>query len=290
MPAGVFLVVHDEIKGPKIKSSYFKDSIELPQEFISKLYMSHAGFASTSNIEIKFDRYRSVSRFTGSLDRRTQKEGILGILFHQNEESENLELFLQRNLTYAIDNPVNKTMEDIFSNKLLHYLKLIKIFNEVEIERIPEMFIIHGDKKFNSFSLKIAEKEVSNIEISQLFEKIKKKEKISPYQSILLKSDGKISTYLILKFDRTNPDTEKIGLTLEPYLKRFYDFSIEMLILFFLTSEVNVVPLKPKLYKTYSDKKKSVLQHLQTASKYTEKFNEIISSMIKGDIYLSPLL
>ncbi|MFW9987650.1 MAG: hypothetical protein ACFFC3_03260 [Candidatus Odinarchaeota archaeon] len=290
MPVGLFLVVHDDIRGPKIKCSYFKNPVELPQDFISKLYMSHAGFESSSSIEIKFDRYRSVSSFTGSLDRRTQKEGILGILFEENEDFKNLDLFLQRNLTYTIDNPDNNTMEDIFSNKLLNYLKLIKIFHKVEIEWIPEIFIIQGDKKFKSFSLKISEKQVSNIEMSELFDKIMKKEEISPYQYLLLKSDNKNFTYLLLKFDRINPDIEKIVSILEPYLKRFYDYSVELLILFFLASEVKLVPLNPKLFNIYSDKKKSVLKLLQSSSEYTEKFNEIISLMINGDIYLSPLL
>ena len=37
MPIGIFLVVHDEIKGPQMKTSYFETPIDLPQEFISKL-------------------------------------------------------------------------------------------------------------------------------------------------------------------------------------------------------------------------------------------------------------
>lgn len=290
MPLGVFFVIHDEIKGPEIKGSYFRDSIELPQEFISKLYMSHAGFSSTSNLEIKFDRYRSVSRFTGHLDRKTGKEGIMGILFDQNEKFENLEFFLQRNLTYAVHNPANKTMEDIFSNKLLHYLKLVKIFNLVKIEKIPEIFIIHGEKKFNSLSLKISERNVPNEEISELYNKIIKNQEITPYQSILLNSDGRNLTYFVVKFDKINSETENIILTLEPYLKKFYDYVVELIILFFLASEINVIPLKQKLFKTYSNKKKSLLQLLGTASNYQEKFNEIISLIINGDIYLTPLL
>ena len=214
MPLGIFFVVHDEIKGPEIKSSYFKNPIELPQEFISKLYMSHAGFSSTSNLEIKFDRYRSVSRYTGNLDRKLGKEGILGVLFDQNEEFENLELFLKRNLTYAINNPLDETMEDIFSNKLLHYLNLIKIFNRVKIEKIPEIYIIHGDKKFNSFSLKITEKNISNEEISELYIKIRNNETTTPYQSILLNSDGTNFTFFTLKFEKINKETEKITSTL----------------------------------------------------------------------------
>ncbi|MHA2184826.1 MAG: hypothetical protein ACXAAI_07475, partial [Promethearchaeota archaeon] len=71
MPRGLFLLIHDEIRGPEIKCSYYKNPVNLNNEFISKLYMSHAGFDSSSHIEIKFENYRSVSCFTGNLDRRT---------------------------------------------------------------------------------------------------------------------------------------------------------------------------------------------------------------------------
>ena len=56
MPKGIFLLIHDELKGPQIKSSYYTSPMSLPQEFISKLYMSHAGFKSSSHMEIKLGR------------------------------------------------------------------------------------------------------------------------------------------------------------------------------------------------------------------------------------------
>ena len=61
MPRGMFFLIHDEIKGPEIKCSYYSSPITIPQEFISKLYMTHAGFESSSHIDIKFGQYRIVN-------------------------------------------------------------------------------------------------------------------------------------------------------------------------------------------------------------------------------------
>ncbi|MFX0077096.1 MAG: hypothetical protein ACFE96_16750, partial [Candidatus Hermodarchaeota archaeon] len=130
MPKGIFLLIHDEIRGPQIKCSYYTSPMSLPQEFISKLYMSHAGFKSSSHMEIKLGRYRSISCFTGNLDRRTQKEGILGILFEEGEDYENLDLFLQRNLYHAINKPDDQMMQDIFSEKLQNYLDLVDFLDK----------------------------------------------------------------------------------------------------------------------------------------------------------------
>jgi len=71
MPEGVFLLTLDEITGPEIKCSFYENQINLNKEFISKLYMSHAGFDSSSHIKIKFENDRSVSCFIGNLDHRT---------------------------------------------------------------------------------------------------------------------------------------------------------------------------------------------------------------------------
>ena len=73
-------------------------------------------------IEIKFDRYKSVSCFTGNLDRRSQKEGILGIIFEENEVFGNLDLFLIRNLNYISNNQNDQVMEEIYTHKFLRFL------------------------------------------------------------------------------------------------------------------------------------------------------------------------
>ncbi|MCK4688464.1 MAG: hypothetical protein KAT66_10070 [Candidatus Lokiarchaeota archaeon] len=290
MPRGMFFLIHDEIKGPEIKCSYYSSPITIPQEFISKLYMTHAGFESSSHIDIKFGHYRSITCFTGNLDRRSQKEGILGIIFEENERFGNIDLFLQRNLNDVINKPDNQILEEIFSNKLLNYLELNKIFEKVEIEDISDILIINGDKEFRSCILRIGEKKVSNPEMIEVYQKIMEKQKIPQYQYIELNSEGINNTFLVLKVDKPNQNIDKIVSTIKSYLDNFYYYSLEILTLFLLPSIVSIIPLKPKLSKKYSDKSKSVLENLKNSDNYYNEFNNLISHLVKGDLYLSPIL
>lgn len=290
MPQGIFLLIHDEIRGPEIKCSYYINPVNLNKEFISKLYMSHAGFDSSSHIEIKFENYRSVSCFTGNLDRRSQKEGILGILFEENEEFDNLDLFLQRNLYYAIDNPSNETMQYIFSNNLLNYLKLNDLFQKVEIENIPELYIINGNSEYKYSLLKIGESSISIKEMSDLYQKIINKQKISDYHHEKLNLGGVTNTFLVLKSDVHTETIRKLIPTIKTYLEKYYYYSLEILTLLLLPSIIKIVPAKAEYLKKYSDKPKSFLQSLQKSENYQEQFNKVISDLIEGNIYISPAL
>ncbi|MFX0008641.1 MAG: hypothetical protein ACFFA7_17700 [Promethearchaeota archaeon] len=290
MPQGIFLLIHDEIRGPEIKCSYYINPVNLNKEFISKLYMSHAGFDSSSHIEIKFENYRSVSCFTGNLDRRSQKEGILGILFEENEEFDNLDLFLQRNLYYAIDNPSNETMQYIFSNNLLNYLKLNDLFQKVEIENIPELYIINGNSEYKYSLLKIGESSISIKEMSDLYQKIINKQMISDYHHEKLNLGGVTNTFLVLKSDVHTETIRKLIPIIKTYLEKYYYYSLEILTLLLLPSIIKIVPAKAEYLKKYSDKPKSFLQSLQKSENYQEQFNKVISDLIEGNIYISPAL
>ena len=290
MPIGMFFLIHDEIKGPEIKCSYYTRSITLPQEFISKLYMSHAGFESSSHLEIKFGHYRSISCFTGNLDRRSQKEGILGIIFEENEKFDNLDLFLQRNLINVVNQPDNSMMEDIFSNKLLNYLELNKIFEKVEIEGVSEILLINGAKEYRSYILKIGEKKVSNSEMIEIYLKIMEKQKIPQYLYVKLKLGGINNTFLIFKIVKPNKNIEKILSTIKPYIENFYYYSLEVLTLFLLPSLIRTISLKPKLSNKYIDKNFTVLQILKKSENYSDEFNTLISHLVEEDINLTPIL
>jgi len=289
MPKGIFFLIHDEIKGPEIKCSYFTGPMTLPQEFISKLYMSHAGFESSSLIEIKYDRYKSVSCYTGNLDRRSQKEGILGIIFEENEEYNNLDLFLRRNLFEASNKQDDQTMEEIFSYKLLSFLQVVSIFERVEIEDIPEIFILTGNEEFKSCLLKIGEGKVTTSEMAEIYKIITEKQVIAQYRYVKLNSELLNNAYLILKLTKPLQEIDKIISTIKPYIDNFFYYSLEILALFFIPSLIRIVPFKPKLAKKYFDKFKSILQNLQKSENYGHEFNNIVSYLIKGDIYLSPI-
>ena len=286
----MFLLIHDEIRGPEIKCSFFKNPVSLMKEFTSKLYISHAGFDSSSHIEIKFENYRSVSCFTGNLDRRSQKEGILGIIFEENEEFHNLDLFLQRNLYHAIDKPSNQTMEDIFSNKLLNYLELNKLFEKVEIEGIPELYLINGNSEYKYNLLKIGESSISIPEMADLYQKTMNKQVIPQYHYGKLNLGGVDNTFLVLKSDEPTKTMKILITTIKSYLEKFYYYSLEILALLLLPSIIKIVPVKTEFSKNYSDKTKSFLQSQQKSKNYQKEFNTVISDLIEGNIYISPLL
>ena len=290
MPKGIFLLIHDELRGPKIKCSYYSSPISLPQEFISKLYMSHAGFKSSSHLEFKLSRYRSISCFTGNLDRRTQKEGILGILFEEIENFDNLDLFLQRNLYQAINKPDNQTMKVIFSDKLQNYLKLIDFLEKVEIEDVLDLFIITGGDAYKSCLIKIGEKQVSNSEMIDIYQKIMKAQEIPLYYYVKLDLEGNDNTFLIFKAARSNPNIDKILKSLKPYLEKFYYYSLEILTLFLFPSLIKMKPSKSGMTKEIFDEKKSLLQNLRNSENYSKEFNSYISKLIKGSLYISPNL
>ncbi|MFX1407107.1 MAG: hypothetical protein ACFFBW_09140 [Promethearchaeota archaeon] len=290
MPKGIFLLIHDEIKGPEIKCSYYTSPIKLPQEFISKLYMSHAGFKTSSHLEIKLRQHRSISCFTGNLDRRSQREGILGIIFEENETFDNLDLFLRRNLFYAISNPNNQTMKEIFTNKLLEYLELNRLIENVEVEDVKEIFFLQGDDKFKSCPLKIGEKQVSNSEMIDIYRKIMENQEIPQYNYTKLDLKERDNIFLIFKIKKSSPNIEKIIQAIKPYLENYYFYSLEMLALFLVPSFLGIIPINPKLSNKYSDNRKSVLQNLQKSDNYAKDFNNIVSYLIKGEILLSFLL
>jgi hypothetical protein len=281
MPSGMFLLIHDEIRGPEIKCSFYTNPVNLNKEFISKLYMSHAGFDSSSHIEIKFENYRSVSCFTGNLDRRSQKEGILGIIFEENEEFSNLDLFLQRNLYYIINNPNAETMQEIFSNKLLNYLELTQLFKKVEIEGIPELYLINGNSEYKYNILKIGVSSISIPEMSDFYEKIINNQIIPSYHYRKLNLEETNNTFLVLKSDESFKTIKMLISTLKYYLEKFYYYSLEILTLLLLPSVIKIIPLKTEISKYNSSKTKSFIQNLQKSHTYLEEFSNVITNATK---------
>ena len=290
MPRGMFLVIHDEIMGPKLKCSYYTRPMTLSKEFISKLYMSHAGFDSSSHIEIKFDDFKSISCFTGNLDRRSQKEGILGVLFEEEEEYDNLDPFLQRSLYKIIENPTNETIKTIFMQDLLNYLKLSDIFNRVNMEGIQEIYIINGNEEFKSYFMKISEKNVSRLEMADLYNQINETQKIPQYQYVKLNIESDNNIFLVIKGNCESKFKEKILQVIKPYLERSLEHCLEILVLSLIPSIIKITSLNQSISKDDLGKNKSILQRLQQSKNYYEEFNRIVSDLIRGELYLIPIL
>ena len=288
MPRGIFLLVHDEIKGPIIKASYFKTPFELPQEFIRKLYMSHSGFESASYLEMKFNHHIVVSFFTGHLARRSNSEGIIGVVFDDNEKIDNLELFLKRTLATGLTERTNQTMKEIFSKNLLKFLYLNQFFDLFEIENISEILIIKGKKEFNSTLLEIGEKKISNTEIGAIYLKMLESEQIPKIKYQQLKIPTEDNVFLVFKLVKTSRNIEKIIHVLASYIENFFEYALELMALFLLPNVIKVQPLEAQLHKRYPDDE-VLLQILHKSKNYDQEFNSILSSIIKNNLYISPI-
>ena len=285
----MFLVIHDELMGPEVKCSYFTEPVNLTKEFISKLYMSHAGFESSSHIEIKFENFRSVSCFTGNLDRRSQKEGIFGIIFEEKEEFDNLDPFLHRNLYKVIENPSNELLQTIYSQKLLNYLELTTLFQKVELEGIQEIFIIMGNEDYKSNLLKVSDSNVSILEMTELYKKMVKNQKIPHYQYIRLNQDSE-NIYVVLKINADNKSIDEGMEVIKSYLEKSLDYCLEIITLLLMPSVIRISPFMPSISKDKGDKYKTVLQSLQQSKDYYSTFNKIFSDLIRGNLYIIPHL
>ena len=290
MPLGMFLLIHDEVLGPEIKCSYYAKPVNLSQEFISKLYMSHAGFESSSHIEIKFEDFKSISCFTGNLARRTQKEGIMGIIFEEDEEFDNLDLFLQRNLDEVIQNPKDETLQEIFSQKLPNYLKLSNLFQKVDIEGFPEIFLITGNNEFKSRLLSISESSIPLSKMNDFYKKIVKNQKIPQYQYIKLDLENGYNSFLVLRNKGSSEDNKNMLETLKFYLEKNIYYSLEILALLLLATVIRITDFKQDLSKKDLNKTRTVLQRLQQSNDYYNEFNNIILDLIKGNIVILPSL
>ena len=285
----MFLVIHDELMGPEVKCSYFTEPVNLTKEFISKLYMSHAGFESSSHIEIKFENFRSVSCFTGNLDRRSQKEGIFGIIFEEKEEYDNLDPFLHRNLYKVIENPSNEVLQTMYSQKLLNYLELTTLFQKVELEGIQEIFIIMGNEDYKSNLLKVSDSNVSILEMTELYKKMVKNQKIPHYQYIRLNQDSE-NIYVVLKINADNKSIDEGMEVIKSYLEKSLDYCLEIITLLLMPSVIRISPFMPSISKDKGDKYKTVLQSLQQSKDYYSTFNKIFSDLIRGNLYIIPYL
>ena len=181
-------------------------------------------------------------------------------------------------------------MQEIFSNNLLNYLELSKLFEKVEIEGVPELYLINGNSEYKYNLLKIGESSISIPEMSDLYQKIMNKQAIPQYHYGELNLGGISNTFLILKSDEPTKTIKMLIATIKSYLEKFYYYSLEILSLLVLPSIIKIVPVKAELSKKYSDKTKSFLQSLQKSKNYHEEFNSVISNLLEGNIYISPLL
>ncbi len=160
----------------------------------------------------------------------------------------------------------------------------------MEVEDIPEILIMTGDSEYRSCFIRLGDENITNTELEEIYQKFFEKQSISQYYYNKVKVEKLNNIYLTFKTNKSNHNFEKIISTINPYIERFFYYSLEILILFLFPSVVRIVPYTTKLAKKYVNKNESVIRYLQNSENYSQEFTDLISYLIKGDVYLSPVL
>jgi hypothetical protein len=291
MPRGIFLLGYNETKIPEIKCFYYKVPLNLPSDLIFKLYtLINASFNASSLLEMKYDHYRIIACFSGQNTPEPCDEGVLGIILEEHEIIENLELFLRRNLSYSILHPTDPAMEEIFKIRLLNFINLNNIFTtRFEIENIPEILIINGDTEYKSNLLRIGEMQVSNTELEAIYKKMINNQEVSQFSYCKLDLSAPNITYLLMKYEKYNPNIDKILSIMKPYIERYFYYSLEIIALFLLAPVLTLTCLHPESDPDPFDSNKSLVQILRKSKNYNYDFNNLIPLILNNEIYLASM-
>lgn len=289
MPEGIFFLMNDRKREPEIKCSYFNHMMDIPPEFVSKLYAAHANFGFPSFLQMKFDHYRVLSYSTGHLLNQTQREGIIGLILEEEEKIGNLELFVRRNLNLTLNRPDNQIMQEIFK-QCRNYLNLDQLFEKVKFENISEIIIVSGTDKFKSNLLRLGKLTLLNSEITSIYEAIMKKEAHPHFQYTQLNVDPPNKVFLILTGQKSEQTIDQIISAIKPFLEKFFYYSLEIFAMFLLTPNIKIVPSKSNQINDAFHKNKSVLNLLQETSNYYETFDKMIRSITTEDNYLASIV
>ncbi len=286
MPQGMFLLIDDPVNGLEIKCEYSKNPIEIQPKFLATLFSSHAEIEKESFLEASYENFKIVSYAPRYIATRNTKAGVLGVILDYHETLNNLELFLRRNLLKILKKPDNETMIKIFEVNLQRYMLVNYIFDRIQIENIAEILIIKGNRNYQSTILWLGERELSKLDIAILYKRIQKKSKIPMIRYYKMKTILS-NIYLIVKCIRFENEIDKIFTTIVQYLKKNFNYSLEILALFLLAPIINLTSSKEELHRDIPDKKDSLLKVLLKSKDYSSDFNQLISSLVKGDSYLS---
>lgn len=286
MPQGMFLLMDDPVNGLEIKCEYLTNPIEIQPKFLATLFSSHAEFEKESFLEATYGDFIILSYAPRYIATRNTKAGVLGVILDYHETLENMELFLHRSLLKILKNPNNETMKEIFEMDLQRYMLLNHLFDKIQIENVQEILIVKGNSNFKSAILWLGERDLSRLEIAILYKRILKNSRISNIKYYKLKTLTS-NVYLIVKFTKFGKEIDKIFTTITYYMKRNFNYSMEILALFLLAPIVSLASSKKGLFREFPDEKKSILRILLKSKDYSSDFNQLISSLVKGDGYLS---
>jgi len=286
MLKGVFIVVPDEKMGLKIKYFHYTEPINLTYDFVSKIFETHL-HSKSSTIESEFTPYKIISYFTGGGIFKGHEKSVIGIILNKDEQVDNLELFLQRNLDYGLLEQDNQSLNEFSTIRLPYYLKLNQLLKQTKIEDISEILIITGDKHYKSTLFRLGTTQNSESEIPKLYDNIINNKLLNPFIYYKLDINIENNVFLILRTEKISQKITEIFSAIKIYLENFFYYTLEILALFLLVPVITLIPLKSNIETGYFDECKSLLEILEQSQNYGDDFNNIFSLIINDDIYLT---
>jgi hypothetical protein len=300
MTIALIVIMHDEIKGPQMIGSYFKEKIEINPEFIAQLYLSHAGFKNGSIMEMKYQNYKVHSYYTGDQARILNKEGIIALFSKESDRFDNMEPFLERFVRLAIQKPTESNLQKILEFHLPQYQTLLNHFNQISIEDLASVYIIRRNQKSWSFYLRIEIKhsEVSddkgNNSIIQMLDNNDEGKMVPGVAFAKLCETKEESFHLILtgKAKSTDNFVEIVQIAAK-LLRENLSFAVEILSLLLLPNAIAVQ--SAGIQESKKNKRPPFLiplnvQLTRTKNKtYHESFLQVLYGLYANDFVLVPL-
>ncbi len=310
IPIGLFLINHDDIIGPVIKTKYFKVNIEISHDFISNIYLIHAGDSDSLLNEFKYKQYRIITYFTGNLARKSQAESIFGIIFKEFEYHDNIGYFLHKNLQKAINSPNEKSFQDLYEIEFQSYYTLLMHLRKISFEGIQSIELLYGTENYigNLFSMN-----ARNIgDQEKLYTDLLNNEKIKnvEYFPISLenqwiygltqkKNKTKKRYYLVVQTTINSSDFIKIIKTLKKAIINNPCNILEMLFLFLAPDQIFILDreMMKKYDMNHMDSLKkitgislfSLQSELDNDKQYSKTFQKIYQEIQKKKKFLVPI-
>lgn len=299
MVIGIFLLIHDEIKGPQISNYFFNHAMELSPDLLSKLYMAHASFNDSSFIETKYPQYKIVSLYTGPVARIQKQEGILGLLLDLKEELPITEIFLIRTLPLILKHRKNELMKELITITLPYFQYLLKCYMQLEIENISEFFLVQGQDDYQQVMLDFGSTKTDSSIWKNMYHQMVTGKDIPQYQYLKIEMPmlKKSSFFFGFKYLKKLPNLELFISTMAKFLIPNPGFILELIGMVYFGNLVCLIPKhiyqtliwsssSIKLDKTQRVKMLNLNEIMKKSSNYADTFAKHVNSVLLEEFYV----
>jgi len=285
MPIGLFIITHDEIQGPVLSAGYFRRKIEISKDLITKLYLSHAGYANNACIEIVLPQYKIISYYTGDQARKSGKEGILAIIMEISETFPYLELFIRQNLEQCIGHNSEDFLKSVLEIKLAKYLHLVSLFERIYLESVDFLAVIQWCAESHLLLAKFGSESVPNEIFKQTITQ-DRNDLPKGYYLVHITTISDSAYYLLVR-SKNGPPKEIHALTNQTavLLKNNLNYSWEILAMSLFPQKITFALDESQELLHLFNSRKSLQDNLSKSTDYRKQFRHFLTAVLNVQIY-----